>query len=74
MKVFVIMSFKPEHRDAYFVAIEPTLKKLGFEPIRVDQIQHNKTVTSEIVSQIEKAAFVIGDLTGERPNVYYEIG
>ena len=73
-KVFVIMSFKPEHRDAYFVAIEPTLKKLGFEPVRVDQIQHNKTVTSEIVNQIEKAAFVIGDLTGERPNVYYEIG
>jgi len=73
-KVFVIMSFKPEHRDAYFVAIEPTLLKLGFEPIRVDQIQHNKTVTSEIVNQIEKAAFVVGDLTGERPNVYYEIG
>lgn len=73
-KVFVIMSFKPEHRDAYFVAIEPTLIKLGFDPVRVDQIQHNKTVTSEIVNQIEKAAFVVGDLTGERPNVYYEIG
>lgn len=73
-KVFVIMSFQPQHRDAYFVAIEPTLLKLGFEPIRIDQIQHNNTVTSEIVKEIETAAFVIADLTGERPNVYYEVG
>ena len=73
-KVFVIMSFDPAHRDGYFIAIEPTLKSLGFDPIRVDQIQHNKTVTSEIISQIEGSAFVIADLTGERPNVYYEVG
>lgn len=73
-KVFVIMSFQPQHRDAYFVAIEPTLLKLGFEPIRIDQIQHNNTVTSEIVKEIETSAFVIADLTGERPNVYYEVG
>ncbi|UBM61308.1 nucleotide-binding protein [Candidatus Sulfidibacterium hydrothermale] len=73
-KVFIIMSFQDQHRDAYFVAIEPTLRKLGFEPIRVDQIQHNNTVTSEILKELESAAFVVADLTGERPNVYYEIG
>jgi len=73
-KVFIIMSFQDQHRDAYFVAIEPTLKKMGFEPIRVDQIQHNNTVTSEILRELESAAFVVADLTGERPNVYYEIG
>jgi hypothetical protein len=73
-RVFVIMSFQPQHRDAYFVAIEPTLIKLGFEPIRIDQIQHNNTVTSEIVREIETSAFVVADLTGERPNVYYEVG
>ncbi|OAQ20170.1 hypothetical protein [Thermosulfurimonas dismutans] len=72
--VFVIMSFQPEFRDAYYVAIEPTLTKLGFKPVRVDQIQHNRTVTAEILTQIESAAFVVADLTGERPNVYYEVG
>lgn len=72
--VFVIMSFDREYRDAYFVAIEPTLKDLGLNPVRVDQIQHNATVTAEIVRQIERSFFIVADLTGERPNVYYEVG
>lgn len=72
--VFVIMSFKREHRDAFNLAISPVLSKLGFKAIRVDQIQHNTTVTPEIVRQIESSAFVVADLTGERPNVYYEVG
>ena len=72
--VFVIMSFNDEHRDSYYVAIHPTLKKLGFDPIRVDEIQHNNTVTKEIIEAIESSAFVVADLTGERPNVYYEVG
>jgi len=72
--VFIIMSFDKGQRDAYFVSIEPTLKSLGFNPIRVDQIQHNATVTPEIMRQIEKSVFIIADLTGERPNVYYEVG
>lgn len=72
--VFVIMSFNDDYRDSYFVAIQPTLRKLGFEPIRVDEIQHNNTVTKEIIEAIEGAAFVVADLTGERPNVYYEVG
>lgn len=72
--VFVIMSFNDDHRDAYFVAIQPTLLKLGFRPIRVDEIQHNNTVTKEIYEAIDRSAFVVADLTGERPNVYYEVG
>ncbi|MEY8198548.1 MAG: hypothetical protein RPS47_04850 [Colwellia sp.] len=72
--VFIIMSFDKGQRDAYFVSIEPTLKSLGFNPIRVDQIQHNATVTPEIMRQIEKSVFIVADLTGERPNVYYEVG
>lgn len=72
--VFVIMSFDKGQRDAFFVSIEPTLKSLGFNPIRVDQIQHNMTVTPEIMRQIERSVFIVADLTGERPNVYYEVG
>lgn len=72
--VFIIMSFAKEHRDAFFVAIDPVLKNLGFNPVRVDQIQHNATVTPEILRQIERSVFVVADLTGEKPNVYYEVG
>lgn len=72
--VFVIMSFQRQHRDAFNLAIEPTLKQLGFKAIRADHIQHNATVTPEIIRQIERSVFVVADLTGERPNVYYEVG
>jgi len=72
--VFVIMSFDKGQRDAFFVSIEPTLKTMGFNPVRVDQIQHNMTVTPEIMRQIERSVFIVADLTGERPNVYYEVG
>lgn len=72
--VFVIMSFSRQHRDAYFLAIQPALEEKGFNAVRVDEIQHNTTVTVEIIRQIEKSAFVVADLTGERPNVYYEVG
>lgn len=72
--VFVIMSFNDEHRDSYFVAIQPTLRALGFNAVRVDEIQHNNTVTKEIYEAIEKSVFVVADLTGEKPNVYYEVG
>lgn len=72
--VFVIMSFSREQRDAYNLAIAPTLKRLRLRPRRIDEVQHNATVTVEIVRHIERALFVVADLTGERPNVYYEVG
>ena len=72
--VFVIMSFQRQHRDAFFLAIKPVLEQFGLNAVRVDQIQHNTTVTPEIMRQIERCLFVVADLTGERPNVYYEVG
>ncbi|MCG8319773.1 MAG: hypothetical protein MI921_09755 [Cytophagales bacterium] len=68
------MSFQDDYRDTYNLAIKPTIEKLGFKCVRVDEIQHNATVTPEIMRQIERATFVVADLTGERPNVYYEVG
>src|SRR5262249_1705817 len=41
---------------------------------QVDEIEHSGPITSKILAEIESHRFLIGDLTHERPNVYYEIG
>lgn len=40
----------------------------------ISEHHHNNQITDEIISQIKKSKFVVADLTGSRPNVYYEAG
>ena len=48
--------------------------KLGLNTIRVDENTGSGFIIKEITELIEKAEFIIFDLTFERPNVYYELG
>jgi hypothetical protein len=48
--------------------------KLGLTAQRVDEIVGAKSIIADIKKQIEKAEFIICDLTNECPNVYYELG
>lgn len=75
--IFVVMSFskEPVFIDVY-KAIERGVKrwnrKCNVE--KVDQIEDDFKITDRIFQCIERASIVIADLTGERPNVYYELG
>lgn len=72
--VFVAMSFALDLEDNYIIGIEPALKELGFNPIRVDKVQHNEKIDTKIFQLIAKSRFVIADFTGQRAGVYYEAG
>ena len=72
--VFVGMSFKGEDQEEVFTAIKEACKELNLSARRVDENYSSGFIILEIIDMIEKAEFIIFDLTHERPNVYYELG
>jgi len=73
---FIMMpidSQNPELDDIYDVYKE-CFSKFGVKAIRADDIEHEDVITKKIIEEIKTSEFLVGDLTNERPSVYYEIG
>lgn len=72
--VFVIMPFRGSEMDDVYSALKDECRKLRLRTRRVDENTGSGFVVREITDLIEKAEFIICDLSSERPNVYYELG
>ena len=73
---FVMMqidSGNPKLEDVY-ETIKECCAKFKIAACRADEIEHEGVITSKILEEIKSSEFLIADLTGERPSVYYEIG
>jgi hypothetical protein len=55
-------------------AIKEALGRCGVQAERVDEPHSNDRITDRILESIQRAEYVIADLTGARPNVFYEAG
>ncbi len=74
-QVFVIMKFGDEDLDStYKLAIKPVIEKYNYNPMRIDQIEKSDPITPRILNEIRRSAVILADLTGRRPNCYYETG
>ena len=75
-KMFVVMKFGDSTLDsAYEGVYKPEGLLAGFDRvIRVDEIQDSGNISQQIVEHIATSKLVVADLSGERPNCYYEAG
>jgi hypothetical protein len=74
-RCFVAMAFDPSLNEVFDLAISPAVTDCGLPvPIRIDRKEHNNQITDEIIAGIRDAEFMIADLTGHRPSVYWEAG
>lgn len=64
---------QPELEDVY-ATVKRCFNKYGISAERADDIEHSGKITEEIINKIRSSEFLYADLTGARPNVYYEVG
>jgi len=74
-QVFIIMKFNDKTLEsAYEGVIKPTFEKYSIAVIRVDEIQNSGKISDQILELISSSKYIFSDLTGARPNCYYETG
>lgn len=71
---FIAMWFDKSLNDLYEKGIQPGVLDAGYNPLRVDRVEHVNRVDDEIIRQINASQFVVADFTGHRGGVYFEAG
>lgn len=72
--VFVLMPFGEEFNDVYQLGIKPACLEAGAYCERVDEQIFQESILDRIYNQVSKADFLVADMTGRNPNVFYETG
>jgi tetratricopeptide (TPR) repeat protein len=70
---FTVMWFDKQMDDVYD-AVSAVAQELGYECGRADSIAFTGEINPKVRDLIREAAVIVADLTGARPNVYYEVG
>lgn len=68
------MPFHSDFDDVYRLGIKAAAEDCGVVAERVDEQTFSESILERIYRQIKNADFIIADMTGQNPNVFYEVG
>lgn len=71
---FVAMPFGGEFDDLYRDVIKPAAENGGWLTVRVDEVLEATSIPELIWEEIHRCRVVIADISGNNPNVFYEVG
>jgi nucleoside 2-deoxyribosyltransferase len=71
---FVMMSFNKAGFPVYSELIKPASEKFGLSVFRADDIMTPGVITEQIRAAIQQSRICIADISGQNPNVLYEVG
>lgn len=71
---FVAMWFDTDLDVIYSEGFEKGVLNAGYDPIRIDRVEHVNKIDDEIIKQINASKFLVADFTGHRGGVYFEAG
>jgi Flp pilus assembly protein TadD len=79
MEIFVIMPFRDDFDDVYHI-IKDSANQVAMDravpikTLRADEITQPGRISHQVTESIRNADLVIADITGNNPNVMYELG
>lgn len=71
---FIAMWFDKALNEVYQDGFQPGVLKAGYNPLRIDRVEHVNRIDDEIIRQINASRFMVADFTGHRGGVYFEAG
>lgn len=71
---FVLMPFASSFQPIYDDHIRPVVESAGLKCQRVDEVAGTNSITWDIWERVNRARLLIAELTGQNPNVFYELG
>jgi nucleoside 2-deoxyribosyltransferase len=71
---FVAMWFHEDLVPVYENGFGPAIRAAGYQPMIINKKEHSNKIDDEIIAEIRRSAFLVGDFTGHRGGVYFEAG
>jgi hypothetical protein len=71
---FVLMPFAKDFDDVYSIGIQEACENAGAYCERLDKQIFHERMLDRIYNQIAKADIIVADMSGQNPNVFYEVG